>query len=542
MRSENSLKKRVLGKVRFTGPIQKSLLLSLLIMPVFFFVANRHFHEFMLVQYDDSYITYRYAQSLALGDGLRFNPSDNTNSASSLLFVLLLSSLHWLTRISIERTATIINVLSLFTLITSVVYLIVRRTKSWTAWIASIALGLSIATFGPLVYWTLSGMETTFFMAMLGLSIVLAVENSQRKSDVWPLIFIAMLALLAITRVEGVIAATGIGILSAVVSLWNTKPTNFRHLTIPVVAPVGAFAFQLLFYHAYYGSSISDPIYFKDNVRYYARVPEMAWDSIVGFMFGSAAPFLYLAAAGVLWTLVLVFQSRKFDLSFVLIPALFFALALFVLKSPHSDERRYELVLLVPLLISVALFFENLLRTKNLYRRLLSVGIFCAFGFSSVSAGLNESRQIASRTSTYMYVQRARADAGKWLEKNSAAGSKVVSADIGALSFYNPSNIYLDAAGLANRNQLRTVRNRGDVFSTMKNQSPTYLADTVGTDGVSAVETILSNPLGYYVENSGVQTSCPRLPIFSKDIEIMLPNKPTSILQIQVAKIIWDQC
>jgi hypothetical protein len=534
--------KRVLGNVRLTGPIQKSLLLSLLIMPFFFFVANHYFREFMLVQYDDSYITYRYAQSLALGDGLRFNPSDNTNSASSLLFVLLLSSLHWLTRIPIEKAATVINVFSLFTLISSVVYLILRRTKSWIAWVASIAVGLSIASFGPLVYWTLSGMETTFFMAMLGLSTVLAIENSQRKSEVWPPCFIVILALLAITRVEGVIAATGIGVLSAVVSLWNTKPTGFRRLTIPVIAPVGAFALQLLFYRAYYGSSISDPIYFKDKVRYYARVPEMAWDSIIGFMSGSAAPFLYLALAGVLLSFVLLFRSRKFDLSFVLIPAIFFALALFVLKSPHSDERRYELVLLVPLLIAIALFFENLLKTKNLYRRLLSIGIFCVFGLYSVSVGLTESRQIASRTSTYMYVQRARADAGKWLEKNSPVGSRVVSADIGALSFYNPSNVYLDAAGLANRNQLRTVRNGGDVFLTMKNQSPTYLADTVGPDGVSAVETILSNPLGYYVENSGVQTSCPQLPIFSKDVEIMLPKNPTSILQIQVAKIVWDQC
>ena len=542
MRSENSLVTRVLGNVRLIGPIQKSLLSSLAIMPLFLFVANRHFHEFMLVQYDDSYITYRYAQSLVLGDGLRFNPSDNTNSASSLLFVLLLSSLNGLTRMPIEKAATVINVFSLFTLISSVVYLILRRTKSWIAWVASIAVGLSIASFGPLVYWTLSGMETTFFMAMLGLATVVAIENSQRKSEVWPPFFIVILALLAITRVEGVIAATGIGILSALVSHWNVKSTGLSRLTIPVIAPVGAFALQLLFYRAYYGSLVSDPIYFKEKVRYYARVPEMAWDSIKGFMLGSAAPFLFLATVGVLLTFVLLFRSRKFDLSCVLVPGLLIALGLFVLRSPHSDERRYELVLLVPLLIAVALLFENLLKTKNVYGRLLSLGVFCVFGFYSVSVGLTESRQIASRTSTYMYVQRARVDAGKWLEKNSPIGSQVVSADIGALSFYNPSNVYLDAAGLANRNQLRTVRNRGDVFVTMKNQAPTYLADTVGPDGVTAVETILSNPLGYYVENSGVQTSCPQLPIFTKDVELMLPMNPTSILQIQVSKIFWDKC
>lgn len=519
-----------------------SVAVVVFVLPMFAFVVSRNFHDFVHLQYDDSYITYRYAQNLTQGNGLRFNPQDQTNSASSLLFVLLLGFLNAVTRVPIEIVSAILNVFSLLVLVGLTVFLIFRNSRSIMSWLASISVAFSIVSYGPLVYWTMSGMETTFFMAMLGLSTVLAIENSQRESKAWSSFFIAVQALLAITRVEGVIAAVGIGLLSAVFSLWKRKMTGLSLLATPVIVPAAAFAVQLLFYWAYYGSSISDPIYFKDNVRYYARTSEMAWDSIVGLVVGSASSFLFLALFGVLFTFVRLFRSREFDLSFVLVPGLFIALTLFVLKSPHSDERRYELVLLVPLLIAVALLFENLLKIKSLYGRLVSVVVFCSFGFYSVSVGLNESRQIASRTSTYMYVQRARADAGKWLEKNSPAGSKVVSADIGALSFYNPSNIYLDAAGLANRSQLRTVRNRGDVFVTMKNQSPMYLADTVGPDGISAVETILSNPLGYYLENSGVQTSCPQLPIFSKDVEIILPNNPTSILQVQVSKITWDRC
>ena len=76
--------------LRNIRPSRKALCVSLLVLPVFIVIANHYFHEFMLVQYDDSYITYRYARNFALGDGLRFNPGDDTNSASSLLFVLLL--------------------------------------------------------------------------------------------------------------------------------------------------------------------------------------------------------------------------------------------------------------------------------------------------------------------------------------------------------------------------------------------------------------------------------------------------------------------
>jgi hypothetical protein len=192
--------------------------------------------------------------------------------------------------------------------------------------------------------------------------------------------------------------------------------------------------------------------------------------------------------------------------------------------------------------LATALVIEQLNRARSWPQQVLGFFAVLVFALTATNRGTSESEQISSRTSTYMYVQKARADAGKWLEKNSPAGSRVVSADIGALSYFNPSNVFLDAPGLANRSQLKTLLNSEDVYLSMKNQNPEYLADTVGPDGVSAVETILSNPLGYYVENSAIWTSCNRLPIFSKKILKVEPLQPSSILQIQVAKITWDQC
>lgn len=235
-------------------------------------------------------------------------------------------------------------------------------------------------------------------------------------------------------------------------------------------------------------------------------------------------------------------QKEELKVDYVMLPVLLVLLSAFILRSPHSDEYRYELVLFVLFVLATALVIEQLNRARSWPQQVLGLLAVLVFGLTAINRGTAESEQISSRTSTYMYVQKARADAGKWLEKNSPAGSRVVSADIGALSYFNPSNVFLDAPGLVNRSQLKTVLNSEDVYLSMKNQSPEYLADTVGPDGVSAVETILSNPLGYYVENSAIWSSCTRLPIFSKQILKVEPLQPSSILQIQVAKITWDQC
>ena len=119
--------------LRNVRPSRKSLCVSLLALPIFIVMANHYFHEFTLVQYDDSYITYRYARNFALGDGLRFNPGDNTNSASSLLFVLLLGIGHLITRAPIELISTTINTLSLLILVFVTSLLVLRSNTLFEA-------------------------------------------------------------------------------------------------------------------------------------------------------------------------------------------------------------------------------------------------------------------------------------------------------------------------------------------------------------------------------------------------------------------------
>jgi len=528
--------------LRNVGPFKKSLAVSLFVLPIFIITANHYFHEFALVQYDDSYITYRYARNLAMGDGLRFNPGDNTNSASSFLFVLLLGIGNLTTRVNIEVIATAINLSSILVLVFTASYLIFRSTLNLCGYIYAAVLGLSIVSYGPLVYWTLSGMETTFFMALLSVAILLCVNYLGSHKPGYPIWLLIILGLLAITRVEGAVCGVALGGLLILKNLKNWKSFGPLKLVLPALVTAGMFALQLLFYRIYYGLVIADPIHFKDKVRYYSRSTEMAWDATKQMITVSMKPFLLVTILGLILLFVAIRKTKSLRVDYFVLPVLFVPLSGFILRSPHSDEHRYELVLFVLFVLGSALTFEQLNRAQAWPLQVLGFGIVLVFGFSAISRGTAESAQISSRTSTYMYVQKARADAGKWLEQNTPPGSSVVSGDIGALAYFNPSNIFLDTPGLANRTQLKTLLNHGDVYLSMKNQGPEYLADTVGPDGVSAVETILSNPLGYYVEESAVWSSCTQLPIFKKEILKMEPLKPTSILQVQVAKITWDQC
>ena len=534
--------KRTLPILRDLSPLTKSVIISLLTIPALAILITRYFYEFAQVQYDDSFITYRYARNFAQGNGLRFNPGDDSNSASSLLFVLLLGIGHFITRIPIEILATIVNIASLFGLVMTVVLSIFKLTNSMWGYLAASVIGLSIVTFGPLIYWTLSGMETTFFMCLLAVATFLGFKAIDDDGPEKNVPFLVMLGFLAITRVEGAVCGAALGSLCSLKYSKNWKSLGLVKVAIPTLIPVGMFSSQLIFYKIYFGYAIADPIHFKDFVRYYSRSPEMAWSALKHVTFSLMRPYSLIAVLALLFVVIYVVRIRQHAAKVFILPMLFFVLGAFILRSPHSDEYRYELILFVPLIISCSFAFGLLMRVQNAQIRFLGVVIILVFGFSSIGNGLNQSTEIESRTSTYMYVQRARAEAGKWLEKNSAHGSKVVSADIGALSYFNPSNIFLDTPGLVNRQQLQTVQDGGDVYLSMKSQSPIYLADTVGPDGISAVESILSNPLGYYNDKAKVSSSCQKLPIFNKRILELIPKKPTSILQIQIAKIDWSLC
>lgn len=524
-------------------------LVSVLLMVIY---ATHQFADFAALQYDDSYITYRYAANLVNGDGLRFNPGDNSNSASSLLFVLLLSFGELMTPFELPRIATSLNLMGLFLLVLFPGFLVARRLGIARANVLMLSVGICLGVFPPLVYWTFSGMETTFFIGLLSTAVCLSFltqEDDLASIRTWSVAYPVVLALLSITRIEGAVAATVIGIAGQLYQLGPfkiRKPRNLRVCAVPAIAPA-VFGLQLLFNALYYDSPISDPVRFKEIVNYYNRSASAALDTLSTFLFDIwRLPSLVVCAATPLM-LYAMRKSRSRLFWFVTLDAITFAvLILFILRSPHSDERRYELVLLVPVFLGLVgigtwMIAESDRRSD---KRLSHLVLFALSGLFATTAVMSqrETKAIHTRVDAYMYVQQARQDAAKWLNAHSKADSVVMSSDIGALSYFNLSNVFLDTAGLVNRTQLTAVLDRRDVYETMRQRKPEYLVDTVTLEGVSGVEQILSSPLSYYTPETGAFSSCTSPPLFKKTVLKRFPDNPPAGLQIEISRIEWDNC
>jgi len=511
--------------------------------------AKYQFSDFLKVGYDDSFITFRYAKNLADFGGLRFNPGDNSNSASSLTFTVLLAFLDRLTPLSSLWNANVLNLVGMYSLLYWPIRAIFVRTRPMRALLISLPLAGIVGVYPPLVYWTFSGMETTFFLGLMMAAVTwTADQTAAQETDVprsdWKLALV--LSILTLTRVEGALAAGALGALLAF-DYWRKtgRRSVFSAKTIGLllVSPL-TFMSQLVFYWLYYSSPVSDPIHFKDLVMYYQRTISEAADSLEAFLFRVNGPLLFLLGLASVW-LVRVRLTERRRFRGVLPSALtFVVLYIFGLRSPYSDEQRYELMLIVPLIAllkNVVVEVVNRLDLRTIVgKTTASLVIFglCLTGFQNLSLGA----QIHSRTQTYLYVQQARIDAGNWLEANTSRGTRVVSSDIGALSFFNNSNVYLDAAGLVNRTQLSAVRNGRDIYKAMKDQRPEFLVDTVDASGMSGVEQILSDPLSYYIAGSGARTTCGSRPIFVKEVLKTFPEFAMAGLQVRISRIIGFTC
>jgi hypothetical protein len=150
---------------------------------------------------DDAYIHFVYARNLAERGELIFNTSGEKGvGTSSLLWVLLLAGGNRL-GLSLHLLAKILGVAVLLTLGMGLYLLLRTYFQPWLALTASLFILLS----GHMLWFALSGMETVLFMA-LGMLAILCYRDKHWK---W-LGF--MLGLMVLTRVEGILLATVIGV------------------------------------------------------------------------------------------------------------------------------------------------------------------------------------------------------------------------------------------------------------------------------------------------------------------------------------------
>jgi arabinofuranosyltransferase len=207
---------------------------------------------------DDAYITFRYAQNLAAGLGLAFNPGDRVEGYTNFLWILLLGAARWLgfdpadASIALSYLSAAGTILLLFALGRRLF-----RDLPGGEW-SSLIAPLLFAGMGAHARYVVGGLEPNFYVFLLTLGLYLHVR---RAAPVWIGITFFLAAL---TRPEAVLY---LGILLLFELLRSPAPAGFRERLTRALWIAASFAVlygpYFLWRYLHYGFLLPNTYYAK---------------------------------------------------------------------------------------------------------------------------------------------------------------------------------------------------------------------------------------------------------------------------------------
>jgi len=270
---------------------------------------------------DDAFISFRYADNLAHGSGLVFNPGqERVEGYTNFLWVLLLAFFRvpGLKPESVSITLSLLATVGLWAIM--VAYVVKFRPESGNEWIPLVPLSLLGATRSVAV-WSTGGLETRLFELLILAGVfrlLLEIETLRRGEEAprpWSFL---LFALATLTRPDGLLMSSAAYAAAGSALLRVPRRTLWRW-----AAGASAYLFlvggHFLFRQLYYGRWLPN--------TYYAKVGGAWWD--MGFRYAAA----FILEYGAYFWLPLIaaaflFHFRKHSLH---VPLVFCAVIL-----PHA--------------------------------------------------------------------------------------------------------------------------------------------------------------------------------------------------------------
>jgi hypothetical protein len=402
-------------------------------------------------QYDDAYITFRYAHNLATGKGLVFNPGDPTDSASSFLYTIVLAAIELLGFRNLPRVAAILGI-GAAGVVAAVVYLAtLERTRRP---LLSFGLSLIVTLHGLVSRWAVSGMETLFYSTLV---LIAVYRLFVRRAYGWAEALLTLAVLL--TRYEGVLLA-GAWALVGAIHFARSKRARRVDLLKYAAAVSGGFGVFLLLKLAMYGSVIPHAFALKTITTLYAPNPTALWS----VWRQDALGWLVLALVG------LITLPRSIE-SFPLL--VYVAVSVISLvRGPFADYARYS-VHMLPIAAVLASVPLSRLSQRYMPVTLAVLGVLAYDSYSSLLGSRESIRAGAGH-------EKCRTEVGQYLERSLPAGTLVLSSDIGVIAYAAPSIRFIDAVGLTSKEVLYARMDGRNVDDVLFKQRPVYIADTCG--------------------------------------------------------------
>jgi hypothetical protein len=129
---------------------------------------------------DDVFIYYRYAQNLAAGLGIVFNPNQYVEGVTSLLWTGLLAGIS-LIQFPLETWAPLLSLICSCFLLWRLPALAAKIQGRSEITLVDVLATMWVASMPSFAYWSYSGMETSLFALLLVLSVELFLAETNRR-------------------------------------------------------------------------------------------------------------------------------------------------------------------------------------------------------------------------------------------------------------------------------------------------------------------------------------------------------------------------
>jgi len=208
---------------------------------------------------DDAYITLRYSHHLFEGFGITWNiASPPVEGYSNFLYMLLGSVAEWigLTPITVLKTTGMISLIA-----TDV--LLYHLSRRWMPPILSLFVPFTFSLYLGTIWWTVSGMETSFFVLLVtSITVLLCRAVDRPPRNITAFCIGLLLALAGLTRPEGPILwiSSNVGLWWAVRHERKTWREFFIILNLSFLFPYGVY---FLWRWWYFSRLLPNPVYCK---------------------------------------------------------------------------------------------------------------------------------------------------------------------------------------------------------------------------------------------------------------------------------------
>ena len=376
---------------------------------------------------DDAFISFRYVKNFVSGEGLVFNSGERVEGYTNFFWILLLS-LFLKLGFDLVIVSKILGVIC-GTSIIVLVYLLSCRYIDQRRWYLRFIAPAFLVANSAFAYWSISGLETTFFALMVLLS--LWVYLHKRK------LAMVFLALSSLIRPEGIL----VFLIFLLYKLFVEKD-SLKECAIYL----GGFALLLLphfvFRYSYYRDFLPNPFYAKVG---------LSWESLKN---GLEYFWLFLRHYGFWGILYLIplYLYKRSDNLLKLFAWIIFIYTLYIIAvggDVLKAHRFFVPILPFLLLLFGKMVFDLFLRFKSRLSLTLLLGLLVCLG-----VGLTfflprnwiwrvRSLEQALVDKMEFIAESLRADFGSDLT--------LTVSTIGALAYHSPDSRVIDMLGLTDR-------------------------------------------------------------------------------------------